>query len=105
MLKPSLWLCLVMACIAAPAQSLPAGSNTETSSTSSPADSKQLEPLKTQKAAYPLKAREDGIQGEVWVKFDVLQTGDVENPTVISGDPILAQAALDAIRQWTFKPF
>jgi TonB family protein len=35
----------------------------------------------------------------------VSETGDVEQVESISGDPILAKAALEAAKQWKFKPF
>jgi len=68
-------------------------------------DSTKLEVLVVKKAVYPLDAREKQLQGEVIVKVDVSETGTVEKAEVISGDPILAQAALEAAKKWTFKPF
>lgn len=70
-----------------------------------PADSTQLEPIKTVKATYPDQAREKQLQGQVLVKMLVSETGDVEQVDVISGDPILAKAAVEAAKQWKFKPF
>lgn len=70
-----------------------------------PADSTQLEPIKTVKATYPDEAREKQLQGQVMVKMLVSETGDVEQVDVISGDPILAKAAVEAAKQWKFKPF
>ena len=31
--------------------------------------------------------------------------GNMENVRVISGPPELQQSALDAVRQWTYKPY
>ncbi len=75
------------------------------STASSPGDSTKLEPLKIQKATYPAEAAQKQIQGQVWVKLLVSETGDVENVEVVSGDPILAKAAVDAVKKWKFKPF
>lgn len=72
---------------------------------SAPGDSVTLEPIKTVKADYPYQARERAMQGQVWVKIRVSETGDVENTEVISGDPILAKAAVAAVKRWKFKPF
>ncbi len=58
-----------------------------------------------QKAIYPLEARQQGIQGAVLLKVLVSETGDVDSVEVVSGDPALTQAALDAVKQWKFKPF
>jgi TonB family protein len=76
----------------------------QTSSTPLP-DSTKLEPIKTQKATYPYEAQEQKLQGEVVVKIRVSETGDVESVEVVSGDPILAKSAVDAVKKWKFKPF
>ena len=70
-----------------------------------PADSTKLEPIRIQKATYPEEAREKQLQGQVWVKFSVSESGDVTGVEVISGDPVLAQAAADAAKKWKFKLF
>jgi TonB family protein len=70
-----------------------------------PQDSTKLEPIKIVKAAYPWEAREKQLQGQVWVKIQVSETGDVESAEVISGDPTLARSAIDAVKKWKFKPF
>jgi len=70
-----------------------------------PGDSTKLEPIKTQKATYPDEAREKQLQGQVMVKVLVSETGDVDSVEVLSGDPILAKAAVAAATKWKFKPF
>lgn len=69
------------------------------------ADSKTLEMVHRQKAEYPFVAERDGIQGQVIVKVQVSETGDVEKTEVLSGDPILAEAAVRAAKKFKFKPF
>ena len=39
------------------------------------------------------------------MKACVSETGDVESVELISGDPILAKSAIDAVKKWKFKPF
>jgi TonB family protein len=56
-------------------------------------------------AVYSEKARSNGIQGTVVVKILITETGNVKEATVVSGDPDLAQAAVDAIKQWQYKPY
>lgn len=68
-------------------------------------DSTGVEVLVSKKADYPMEAREKQIQGEVIVKVTISETGTVEKAEVISGNPILAQAALEAAKKWTFKPY
>jgi len=68
-------------------------------------DSTSLEFVYTQKADYPLAAERDGIQGEVMVRVNISETGDVESTEVLSGNPILADAAVRAAKKFKFKPF
>ena len=56
-------------------------------------------------AVYPEKARVNGIQGNVVLSVVISELGDVENATVVSGDPALAEAAVQSIRQWKYKPY
>jgi len=57
------------------------------------------------KATYPWEARDKQLQGQVWVKIRVSETGEVESAELISGDPVLAKSAIDAVKKWKFKPF
>jgi TonB family protein len=68
-------------------------------------DSTALELARSTLPAYPLEVEDQKLQGQVMLKADVSETGTVDSATVISGDPKLAQAAVDAVKQWTFKPF
>jgi periplasmic protein TonB len=54
---------------------------------------------------YPEKARANGIQGIVDLDAEISKDGDVTHLSVISGDSLLAQAAMDAVKQWKYKPF
>ncbi len=69
------------------------------------ADSTKLEPIQIKKVAYPYEAQEKKLQGEVVVRILVSETGDVETAEIVSGDPVLAKSALDAVKKWKFKPF
>jgi len=60
----------------------------------------QKTPLK-----YPDAARNAGVQGTVVLNVVVSETGDMKEVTVVSGDPLLAQAAADAVKQWKYKPY
>ena len=68
-------------------------------------DSTKVELIKGVHAVYPEAAREKRLQGEVWLKVHISETGDVEGADVLSGDPILAEAAVDAAKKWKFKPY
>ncbi len=53
---------------------------------------------------YPEAARQQHIQGPVVLNVLVRPSGLVRETSVISGDPLLAKAATDAVRQWRFNP-
>lgn len=91
---------------AASADANHAGMNPLTGNVSSPpaGDSKTLEQIE-HPLAYPPEALEKGIQGKVVVKVSILETGAVESVEPVSGDPILTNAAVEAVKQWKFKPF
>jgi len=53
----------------------------------------------------PEQTREKGLKGgEVVLKIRVDKTGEVEALKVVSSIPLLDQAAIDAVKQWKFKP-
>jgi TonB family protein len=64
-----------------------------------------LQLLQRVEPVYPEQAREKHIQGDVVLDVVVGKNGDVQRLTLISGDPALASAASDAVRQWRFKPY
>jgi TonB family protein len=68
-------------------------------------DSTDLKPVKTELPTYPNAAREQNIRGQVAIQILVSEAGDVEGSQVISGDPLLRDAALEAAKRWRFKPF
>lgn len=55
--------------------------------------------------AYPPLARQAHIQGAVALRVQISKTGDVTDVQLISGHPILAPSAIEAVKQWKYKPF
>ena len=53
---------------------------------------------------YPLLARQMKVQGAVTLVALVGRDGLIQNLSVVSGPPILATAAREAVKQWHFKP-
>jgi protein TonB len=53
---------------------------------------------------YPKEARKKGISGSVRLHAIIGQDGTVQDLTVVSGDPLLVEAALAAVRQWRYRP-
>jgi TonB family protein len=54
---------------------------------------------------YPPLARQARISGTVVLKAIIGTDGSIENLTLVSGHPMLAPAAIDAVKQWKYKPF
>ena len=54
---------------------------------------------------YPVEAKKARIQGKVQLDAAIGKAGEIEQLKVISGPKELQQSALDAVRQWTYKPF
>jgi TonB family protein len=54
---------------------------------------------------YPAQARAQHIQGTVTLRVRVATDGSVKEIKVASGDPLLAGAAVAAVRQWRFRPY
>lgn len=55
--------------------------------------------------SYPEEARTARIQGSVVLNAVINQTGDVVSVTLVSGHPLLAPAALEAVKQWKYRPY
>ncbi len=53
---------------------------------------------------YPTIAKYARVQGSVQIQIGISETGEVSEATVISGHPMLRDVALQAARQWLFKP-
>ncbi len=53
---------------------------------------------------YPPLARQARISGTVKLHAIIAKNGTVQQLEVISGHPLLIQAALDAVRQWRYRP-
>jgi TonB family protein len=54
--------------------------------------------------AYPPEAKKAGIQGIVVLRTTIEKDGSVSRLVVVSGKPILAKAALEAVQQWRYAP-
>jgi periplasmic protein TonB len=54
---------------------------------------------------YPVIARTVGVSGTVTLAATISKTGGIENLRVISGHPMLRQAAIDAVQTWRYRPY
>ncbi len=54
---------------------------------------------------YPPLARQARIQGAVVLAAVIGKDGSIQNLKVVSGHPMLTSSALEAVRQWKYKPY
>jgi protein TonB len=53
---------------------------------------------------YPQLARQARIQGTVRLEAVISKDGTIEELKLVSGHPLLVQAAMDAVKQWRYQP-
>ena len=61
--------------------------------------------LKRVQPVYPPLARQARVQGTVELRAIISTTGTIENLIVVRGHPLLAAAAIEAVRQWRYRPY
>jgi TonB family protein len=54
--------------------------------------------------AYPELARRMNLRGVVKLMVVVLPNGNIKDTKVMGGNPILVNAAMDALKKWKFEP-
>jgi TonB family protein len=54
---------------------------------------------------YPQAARQAHIQGTVVLQVVIGKDGNVQNLHALSGPPLLIPSAMDAVKQWRYKPY
>jgi protein TonB len=54
---------------------------------------------------YPTLARQARVQGVVVLRAMISRDGAIENLQVLSGNPLLTPSALNAVRQWRYRPY
>jgi protein TonB len=53
---------------------------------------------------YPEEARKRQVQGVVVLDIHIGQDGTVQDAKLVSGEPLLVDAAMAAVKQWRFQP-
>jgi len=53
---------------------------------------------------YPVLAKDARVGGTVQLDATIGEDGHIENLRVLSGSPLLINAAVDAVKQWTYRP-
>jgi periplasmic protein TonB len=54
---------------------------------------------------YPALAKQARVQGTVVLRAVIDRAGTIQDLQVISGHPLLVQAAINAVRQWRYRPY
>lgn len=57
------------------------------------------------KSLYPPKAKAAHVQGDVVLRVSIDTSGNVQSVQLVSGDPLLSDAAIDSVKQWKYKPY
>jgi TonB family protein len=84
----------------APEQSgKPTGPIRVSSGTMAGAVIKKVDPI------YPPDAKASHVSGTVVLRATISKLGTIENLEVVSGPPILIMSAVDAVKQWVYKPY
>jgi TonB family protein len=60
--------------------------------------------LRPKDPVYPVLAQQNNVQGTVVLLARIAKDGSVDSVQVLSGPNILASAAVEAVKQWRFKP-
>jgi protein TonB len=60
--------------------------------------------LKQEEPPYPPLARKGRIQGRVRMQAIIGTDGRIKDLTVLSGPPLLVEAAVNAVRHWVYRP-
>jgi TonB family protein len=54
---------------------------------------------------YPIDAKKAGVQGAVVISAIIGRDGIIRDLQVVSGPDLLQQAAVDAVKQWRYRPY
>jgi protein TonB len=91
-----------------PNYDLPIGTNSVVRGPSAPLRLSHLDEgriIRRVQPAYPPLAKTARIEGAVLLEAIISRSGRIENLRVISGHPMLATAAKEAVAQWQFRPY
>jgi protein TonB len=61
--------------------------------------------IKKVSPSYPKAALSMRMEGNVELMATISKTGGISRVKVLSGDPLLARSASDAVKQWKYKPY
>ena len=64
----------------------------------------QAKLIRQPKPVYPPLAKQARISGVVHLTAVIAKDGTIQDLKVISGHPLLVQAAMEAVKQWVYQP-
>jgi protein TonB len=53
---------------------------------------------------YPKQAKKAHVQGTVRLEVVIGKNGEIQDIRLVSGDPVLAKAAVEAVSEWRYQP-
>jgi periplasmic protein TonB len=91
---------------AAPAAAVPAPTNTVTAATPSKSGGQiqQAVLIARKDAEYPKIAKQTGAKGAVVLTATIGADGNIKKVKVVSGHPMLTNAAAEAVKHWRYRP-
>jgi protein TonB len=69
-----------------------------------PGNVQQAKLVEQTRPVYPPAAKQAGVSGLVLLSVAIGKDGRVRDIVVMSGDAVLAAAALDAVKRWVYQP-
>ncbi len=63
-----------------------------------------FKPLRQTILDYPAEARQEHVSGKVEMQITIAQDGSVQNPRVLSGDPLLYSGLVAEVSKWLYQP-
>ena len=67
-------------------------------------DGKQRKLVSRQDPQYPQIAKQMNLHGTVKIKLWITPQGSVRRSEYIGGHPLLAQAAIESLKEWRYEP-
>ena len=61
--------------------------------------------IKSVDPVYPPVARQMHLQGAIQLQATIGKDGSITSVKLLNGDAVLGRAAMDAVKQWKYKPY
>lgn len=81
------------------------GSSRSVDAVAVPAAVMQSNLITSRVPAYPAEAKAEHVEGKVVLQASISKEGVVDDLRVVDGDPMLRNAAIDAVSKWHYRPY